>query len=280
MYKQLKFLLISISILILIVSCNLGNSNSSGELEQDDISELIAEENYTNIDYITDLGLMRGHLIAATELLDTGSPAQAQHHLYHPLEELYDLVEPTLQKQGIDTEKFRKSLDKLYDTARFEPYSQARKDRLSEAVENIQSAIDAFFDKNPQSPEFVEKVFVRILETSAEEYGAGIGVNCKIIAPIEYQDSYGFVRYVEEVVTEGSKARWVSDGTRQKFQPIVQKFLLAWSPDEPPKNTSNNNPDCSVLLSSKGNQASVYPPEYPVMTGEEVSSLVKNISIQ
>ncbi|MDY7006629.1 MAG: hypothetical protein SWX82_22590 [Cyanobacteriota bacterium] len=275
MYKRLKLFFISISILILIVSCNFyTNSNSTGEF---DLGVDIPEENYTDLDYIADLGLMRGHLVAAKELLDTGSPGQAQYHLAHPLEELYAQIEPVLKKQGIDTGKFHNSLEQLYETAEFKPYNQATKDRFSEAVNNIQSAIDKFFEKNPQSGEFVEKVFLSILETSAEEYGAGIGVNCKIIAPIEYQDSYGFVKYVKE---ELSRASWVSDTTREKFKPIVKELLVAWSPGEPPKNTTNNNLDCSIALSSVGNQPSVYPPEYPVMTGEKVSSLVENISIQ
>ena len=279
MYKRLKFLFISICILISIVSCNLySNSNSTNELEP--VAD-IPEENYTDLDYIADLGLMQGHLIAAEELLNGGSPAQAQHHLYHPLEELYDLVEPTLKEQGINTENFRKSLDELYDKARFEPYSQAREDKFSDAVANIRAAIEDFFKKNPQSPEFAEKVFDIILETSAEEYGAGIGRNCKIIAPIEYQDSYGFVKYVEEVVNENSKASWVSDATREKFQPIVKELLVAWSPGEPFQgNTNNNKPDCSVALSQKGNQSSVYPPQYPVMTGQQISNLVEKISRQ
>ena len=274
MHKRLKLFFISISILILIVSCNF-NSNSNSTRESQ-LQADIPEENYTDVDYIADLGLMGGHLIAAKELLDGGSPGQAQHHLAHPLEELYAQIEPTLEKQGINTDKFRKSLEKLYETAEFKPYSQEIKNTPWESVKNIRSAIEEFFEKNPQSPEFVEEVFVSILKTSAEEYEAGIGRNCKIIAPIEYQDSYGFVKYVKE---ELSRASWVSDGTRDKFQPFLEQLLVAWSPGEPFQgDIDNNNPDCSLALSSKGKKSSVYPPEYPVMTGQQVSELVKRIS--
>lgn len=274
MHKRLKLFFISISILILIVSCNFNNNSNSTSESQ--LQADIPEENYTDVDYIADLGLMRGHLIAAKELLDGGSPGQAQYHLAHPLEELYTQIEPTLEKQGINTDKFRKSLEQLYAQAKFKPYSQEIKNTPWESVKNIQSGIDDFFEKNPQSREFVEKVFLSILETSAEEYEAGIGRNCKIVAPIEYQDSYGFVKYVKE---ELSRASWVPDATRDKFQPILEQLLVAWSPGKPFQgDINNNNPDCSIALSSKGNESSVYPPEYPVMTGQQVLDVVKRIS--
>lgn len=242
------------------------------------ISEIIHEPDVSSSDqdYITDLGLMRGHLIAAEELLDGGSSDEAQYHLDHPIEELYGDIELMLQEKDIDHENFHRSLESLYELAKTDPYGQGVEDKPWESVNNIQSSIDSFFQENPQTPEFIQGVFSNILQTALEEYKAGIGKNCKIVAPIEYQDSFGFVKYVEE---ELERASWVPNEMKEKMRPAVQELLKAWSPGEPfDEDTSGGEAmDCSTALSSIGDSPSVYPPEYPVMTPNMVSELVVKV---
>ncbi|NEN98976.1 MAG: hypothetical protein F6K50_26830 [Moorea sp. SIO3I7] len=228
-------------------------------------------------DYIKNLGLMQGHLIAAKDLLNGGTPDQAQSHLEHPIEELYGEIKDKLKEEGVDN--FKQNLEELYDIAKYNPYSQDVTEKLGKSVVNIESAIDRFFEKNNnlQSPEFAEKVLISILNTASEEYEAAIGRNCKIVAPIEYQDSFGFVKYVKNKLSEKS---WVPDQTREKMKSDVKNLLKAWSPDKdkPFKGKEIEPPNCLEALSPSGEKASVYPPEYPVMTPAQLSEEIAKIS--
>ncbi|NEP30286.1 MULTISPECIES: hypothetical protein [unclassified Moorena] len=134
-------------------------------------SELFSNSEYEKIldeYYIKNLGLMQGHLIAAKDLLEGGTPDQAQSHLEHPIEELYGEIQDKLKEEGVDD--FKQNLEDLYDTAKYQPYSEEVTKKLQVSVADIKSAIDSFFEnhKNLQSPEFAEIVLISILNTASE----------------------------------------------------------------------------------------------------------------
>ncbi|NEQ86004.1 MAG: hypothetical protein F6K26_39735, partial [Moorea sp. SIO2I5] len=188
------FITLVVALLVVVIGYYLPSNppTKTSEIFSNSEPEKLLDE-----DYIKNLGLMQGHLIAAKDLLNGGTPDQAQSHLEHPIEELYGEIQDKLKEEGVDN--FKQNLEDLYDTAKYKPYSDEVTKELDGAVAKIKSAIDSFFEnnKNLQSPEFAEKVIISILNTASEEYEAAIGRNCKIVAPIEYQDSFGFVKYVE-----------------------------------------------------------------------------------
>ena len=49
------------------------------------VEEVVLTGEAKDIDYITKLGLMKGHLLVAKELLDQNQPKQAQPHIGHPV---------------------------------------------------------------------------------------------------------------------------------------------------------------------------------------------------
>ncbi|MEM8778646.1 MAG: hypothetical protein AAGF26_07215 [Cyanobacteria bacterium P01_G01_bin.49] len=281
MSRPLRFFMIFLFVsIVTIAGCNFLNVSQKTTDEFSPKSNV--PEKISDSHYITVLGLMQGHLVAARDLLDGGTPDQAQYHLDHPLDELFGEIKPKLELEGVNTTEFYNSLDNLYSKAKFNPYSQEIKSKPWKSVTIIQSTIDSFVQKKFESSElnqneFVQKVLLSILETAAVEYEAGIGKNCKIIAPIEYQDSFGFVKYIEEELLREEQGSWIPNSTKEKFQPIVKNLLDAWSPGEPFKGNLGEAPNCLEALSSLGNNPSVYPPEYPVMAANQVHQLIAEI---
>ncbi|WP_009632147.1 ComEA family DNA-binding protein [Synechocystis sp. PCC 7509] len=147
-----------------------------------------------DVDYMTKLGLMKGHLLVAKELLDLQKPAQAEPHIGHPVEEIYIDVEDQLNERNVP--EFKTSLISLQDLVKAK---SAKVDtNFTEAVKSVDNAIAALPEVMRSSPEFVLQVINGLLDTANSEYTAAIA-NGKISAAIEYQDSRGFVNYAEEL---------------------------------------------------------------------------------
>ncbi|HEY9844652.1 MAG TPA: hypothetical protein V6D03_00480, partial [Candidatus Caenarcaniphilales bacterium] len=72
-----------------------------------------------DVDYMTNLGLMKGHLLVAKELLNQGKPDQAEPHIGHPVEEIYADIEPQLQAHKV--EEFKTTLNGLHDLVQSKP---------------------------------------------------------------------------------------------------------------------------------------------------------------
>ena len=66
-----------------------------------------------DVDYMIKLGLMKGHLIVAKELLDLQKPDQAEPHIGHPVEEIYADVEEQLKERNV--KEFKTQLVALQD---------------------------------------------------------------------------------------------------------------------------------------------------------------------
>jgi len=77
------------------------------------IEDIVLTGEAKDVDYMTKLGLMKGHLIVAKELLDQGKPDQAEPHIGHPVEEIYADVEDQLNERKIP--EFKTTLIKLQD---------------------------------------------------------------------------------------------------------------------------------------------------------------------
>lgn len=156
--------------------------------------ELILTGRAKDVDYLTKLSLMQGHLLVAAELLDRQLPKQAEPHIGHPIEEIYvDISDQLLERQVPD---FKNTLLRLQDLVKNKPTDPAMKGELTAAMAAIDRAIAALPERDRQSPSFVLETIDGLLDTAAAEYTAAIS-NGKITAAIEYQDSRGFVAYAK-----------------------------------------------------------------------------------
>lgn len=203
-----------------------------------------------DVDYMTKLGLMKGHLLVAKELLDLQKADQAEPHIGHPVEEIYADVEDQLNERSI--KEFKTTLIALQDTVKAGA-KDANKvaTEFKAAVQAVDGAIAALPDTQRTSPNFVLQVINGLLDTANSEYGAAIA-DGKISQAIEYQDSRGFVVYADElyqaIAPQMSKDKAEAN---TDIQTTMAKLVAVWP--------------------------SALPPTTPVKTPIEVTQLVKTI---
>ena len=200
-----------------------------------------------DVDYLTKLGLMQGHMIVAKELLDLQKPEQAFPHIEHPVEEIYAEVEAQLKERNV--KGFKQSLIDLQQLVKFKPNDPSIAAKYQEALSSIDIAIAAIPVAQRQSPKLALQVINAILDTAGTEYMAAIA-NDKIKEIIEYQDSRGFTIYVEQLYKSIAAAM-------EKEHPETHKQFMA----------------------SLGKLKSAYPsplaPEKPVLSVADMSALIK-----
>lgn len=174
-----------------------------------------------DVDYMTKLGLMKGHLFVAKELLDLQKPDQAEPHIGHPVEEIYVDVEDQLNERNV--KEFKTNLISLQDLVKSQPKNVKVGSNFEASMQSVDEAIAALPTAQRQSPEFVLQVVNELLDAANSEYGAAIA-NGKIAAAIEYQDSRGFVNYANTLY-EGISSQMA------KENPEAHKAIVASMPE-------------------------------------------------
>lgn len=202
-----------------------------------------------DVDYMTKLGLMKGHLMVAQELIEQGKPQEAEPHIGHPVEEIYADVEAQLQTRNV--QDFKPTLTRAEDLVTSKPNDPQLKPAVEAAIAAVDQAIQAVPAAQRQSPEFVLQVMNGVLDTAKEEYEAAIA-DGKIVEAIEYQDSRGFVLYADSLFQEVStQLAQTNSSAKQEIESSITEVKKAWP--------------------------SAIPPETPVMTPEQVSQQIETI---
>lgn len=198
---------ISIASLITLAACNNTPTSENPSAEttpatqqsppaEEGAQDTAATGEARDVDYMTQLGLMRGHLMVAQELLAQGKPDQAEPHVGHPVEEIYSEVESQLAERNV--KQFKTQLTEMHDLIKSNPTDPKARTDLQASIAAVDQAIQALPATQRQSPEFVLQVINGLLDTAGSEYTAAIA-NGKIAEVIEYQDSRGFVMYASEL---------------------------------------------------------------------------------
>jgi DNA uptake protein ComE-like DNA-binding protein len=226
--------------------------------QYDQIKDLVTIEDIVltgvekDADYAIKLGLMKGHLFVAKELLDLKKPKEAEPHIGHPVEEIYTDVADQLNERKV--KEFKTTLialeDMVKDGAKDMPKVTTN---LAASQKSIDLAIEALPAAQRKDPRFVLQVINGLLDTANSEYGAAI-TNGKIKAAIEYQDSRGFIVYANMLYKE------IAAGM-EKDQPAAHKIIV----------------DNMKQLTTAWPAA--MPPATPVKTVAEVGNLVKTIEL-
>ena len=213
------------------------------------IEDIVLTGEAKDVDYMTKLGLMKGHLLVAKELLDQGKPKEAEPHIGHPVEEIYVDVEEQFQERKVPD--FKNQLVGLQDLVKSKPKDTKVASQFQQSMQSVDNAIQGLPANERQSPEFVLKVISELLDAANSEYGAAIA-NGKITAAIEYQDSRGFVTYADTLYSNVSDQLAKQNPEAHKaIQESMSKLKTAWP--------------------------SVVPPATPVLTPDQVSQQIKAI---
>jgi len=213
------------------------------------IEDVVLTGEAKDVDYMTKLGLMKGHLLIAKELLDGQLPKQAEPHIGHPVEEIYVDVEEQLQERNV--KEFKTTLIGFQDLVKSNPKDAKVKTNFESSMQAVDSAIAGLPETQRSSPKFVLQVINGLLDSANSEYGAAIA-NGKVSAAIEYQDSRGFVTYADSLYKN------ISD-KMAKENPEAHKAIA------------------DSITQLKTAWPSATAPAAPVKTPEQVSQLIKTI---
>lgn len=217
--------------------------------DQVTIEDVVLTGEAKDIDYMVKLGLMKGHLLVAKELLDLKKPEAAEPHIGHPVEEIYADVADQLQERKVP--EFKKQLISLQDLVKSKPNDPQLMTQFDAAMKAVDQAIAALPETERQSPNFALKVVNGLLDTANSEYGAAIA-NGKITAPIEYQDSRGFVTYADTL-----------------NKSIAQQLTK--------QNAEAEKAIDSTMTQLKTAWPAPIPPATPVLSTDKVTELIKSI---
>ncbi|WP_319422392.1 hypothetical protein [Pleurocapsa sp. FMAR1] len=199
-----------------------------------------------NVDYMTSLGLMKGHLLVAKELMAQKNYEEAEPHIGHPVEELYSDIETVLPEKGVSD--FKPTLNQLHDLAISAPDSPEMKTLFAKSEASIDEAIAAVPQEQRNSPEFVLNVMVEMLKNAEAEYKAAIANN-QFVEVVEYQDSRGFVFYADQLYQTVADQKSQADPEGHKvITDSLAELKTAWPSIEPPAKPIKQPGEISALV--------------------------------
>jgi Helix-hairpin-helix motif len=210
------------------------------------VQEMVLTGEAKDVDYMTKLGLMKGHLLVAKELLDVNKPKQAEPHIGHPVEEIYVDIEEQLNERKV--KEFKSDLVSLTDLVKSNPKDTKIKTNFTTSVQAVDSAIAALPAEQRSKPEFVLQVINGLLDAANAEYGAAVA-NGKITEPIEYQDSRGFVVYSNELYKQiSSQMAQESPEAHKAIDTALAELLKVWPAAIPPTQAVKIPDDVTKLV--------------------------------
>lgn len=226
-----------------------GEGGEGGEGGEEGHSGHSAASSDPDVSYMVSLGLMKGHMIVAKELLDAGKPEEAEPHIGHPVEEIYGDIEGELEEREV--EDFEGTLNEVHDLVKTTPEAPELEEKYQAAIEAIDGAIAAIPEEQLSSTQFVLESINGMLAVADEEYEASLA-DGKFVELIEYQDSRGFVLYSQELLgTVEDKLAEQDSEAATIIKDSLEELTKAWP--------------------------SVDAPESPILTPEQVSELVNKI---
>lgn len=214
--------------------------------DQVGVQEVVLTGEAKDVDYMSKLGLMKGHLLVAQELLDQNQPKQAEPHIGHPVEEIYVDVEEQLNERKV--KEFKTTLVSLQDLVKSSPKDSKVKTNFTSSVQAVDGAIAALPADERSKPAFVLQVINELLDSANSEYGAAIA-DGKITAPIEYQDSRGFVVYANDLYKGISSQVAQADPEAHKaIDASFAELIKVWPTAIPPAKAVKTPNDVTKLV--------------------------------
>ncbi|TXS94127.1 hypothetical protein FV139_11015 [Parahaliea maris] len=186
-----------------------------------------------DVAYLSQLGLMRGHLLVGLELYREGHIEHARMHMKHPKSELYADLVPAFEARG--SAGFAEQLTALATAVEADGSEPEAVESAYNAVLQGISAAEARV--GTLSPVARLQVAVKLIRTAGEEYGLGV-VDGVVVNGHEYQDAFGFTQTARSLVANMDAGDNAELGeTLAKVNGIIQGLFdaNAWPSVMPPE---------------------------------------------
>ncbi|MFB6277511.1 MAG: hypothetical protein ABEI32_15345, partial [Halothece sp.] len=216
-----------------------------------------------DVNFATELVLMKGHLRVANQLIEAGATDQAPTHLNHPQDESYtEEFAQKVQQRGIDPflEELQ-AVPQAFNQASNPANSDSFQTAFDNAIAKIDNALNSVSGFQQQSPKFILPLIDSVLSVAAEEYNASIE-NGQFVNTEEYQDSKGFLEEAEILFNNISNQ--LSSQARSTIETALNNLSDAWPsatiPDSPVKSPSEvsnlvTSIDEAVTFEGEGSQS-------------------------
>ena len=190
--------------------------------------------------YLTQLGLLRGHLMVGYELYQQALPEMSETHMKHPGEELYADLIPAFESRGC--EGFADELTDLAHVVSDRDTSEA----VAASYEMLSASIgrcEAVAERENRA--IVMQVISNLLSNALLEYEIGV-VDGAINNVHEYQDAWGFTQVASAYA---QLPVFLNDGEGQLIGRRLQRLITSLDPLWPSLNpTRIDDPTVSTLL--------------------------------
>ena len=193
-----------------------------------------------DVAYLTQLGLLRGHLRVGYELYQLSQPEMAETHMKHPSEELYADLIPAFNRRGCDG--FAGELSELARVVSARESSEVVTSRYESLATSI-GRCEAVAEREDRF--VVSRVVSNLLANALLEYEIGV-VDGAINNAHEYQDAWGFTQVASvyarlPVFLSDDEGRLVT----RRMQLLITSLDPLWPSLNP---TRIDDPNASTLL--------------------------------
>lgn len=215
--------------------------NSSDEhLEETDSATSIVDLSTDDVAYLTQLGLLRGHLMVGFELYRNSLPEMSETHMKHPNEELYADLIPAFESRGCAG--FANELTELTRVVSERETNEV----VTSSYELLSTSItrcEAVADRENRT--VAMNVVLNLLANALLEYEIGV-IDGAINNVHEYQDAWGFTKVAGEYVrlptfTDDDEGRLIFN----RLQGLITSLEPLWPSLNP---TSIDDPTVASLL--------------------------------
>jgi hypothetical protein len=173
--------------------------SSSASTSPSNTNTTISGLNSTQVDFVSDIEQIRGHLNAAVMNKEAGNNSLANAHTLHPIAEVYSSIEPLISNANSTLNKTLASnlnqLSQVVNTSSLDEFSaQSQKINvlLNQTIQQI-IPIEAISNST-----FKLSVVSDLLSIAGEEYGEAVE-NGTITEMVEYQDGQAFISRAQDV---------------------------------------------------------------------------------
>jgi len=185
--------------------------------------------------YLTQLGLMRGHLLVGYQLYFDGYIEHAKTHMKHPESELYSKIEPAFKARG--SEGFAVHLQQLAQAVETEQDQATVTSFYRTLVVAIgQSENKVSLESHSTGTKL--QLAAELLMVANEEYAIAV-VDGKMENAHEYQDAYGFTEIAKEIV--GSIEPMGDQPRVMKAVEMIESLAPLWPSLIPPNRLSTSS---------------------------------------
>ena len=178
--------------------------------------------------FLTQLGLIRGHLWVGMELFRAGHLDQARTHAKHPEDELYADLKPAFAARGLE------AIDAELGALAQAVDQGADGDTVEAAYEALLAALSRAEDATQASPAVWLQATVNLVRTAGVEYELAVDENGLVVNAHEYQDALGFVKIADQITARQQGDHGVEAAVAE-IRPLIDALYPAWPELVPPE---------------------------------------------